>query len=225
MEEVRLYYKRVQNDRSLGHIEYLNGDEKKVLHSFDAITWVPMLSKFAKELQAYPQAAGVIQRTDREGLRGMRLNEAELMLFRTDPAAAIRSMTYLPLSVKMRTGEEQVNVMQPFPASIDSLVETFGTVLYLRLYRDLEDYFVECPVRATWEPLRGTHIRLLGNLELELSLDYKDHGWAGVSARTLLDKRFPQYFLPRQWNKTGAWISWEDLHGMLTSFEKERESA
>jgi len=225
MQKIILKYKRMDADKTVGMIVHKSSDkwEDEVV-AFSAMGWVPMMTLFAKALQEYPEAGGTIQRTDREGLVPFHLGELELERFRTDPAGAIRAMTFTSSRV-VKT--ESVNAMQPVPAALDALVDIFGDVLWLRVFDTKGgSYAVECPVTAKSVLLNVSVLHLPDGQVLHFTeLNYASQGWAGVPTTELLLRGYERYFLPRAWNPSGAWITWADLNSKNKDFEQEREIA
>lgn len=188
-----------------------------------------MMLMFANALKAAPSASGIIQRTDRDGLKPYMVGEMELERFRTDPVAAIQAMTF-HVSKDARTVEKTENVMKPMPASIDALIDTFGDMVWLQAEKSkLEGragYDVVCPASGELLPLEDNALRMsCGTILRVTDLAYLEHGWVGVPTIELLFKGFENYFLPRAWNENGPWIAWAELDKRLKAFDQERERA
>jgi len=223
METVVLRYKRENIDRAVGEI-LLEGDDPAELVAFAGLEWESMMLEFADALIRHPQAQGAIQRTDKEGLKPFMLGEFDLARFRKDPKDAIRSMTYHVESHATPVGKS-ANVMQPLPAAISVLVETFGDVLYLRAKTEPSGIFAMSPWSAEWVPVENSHISYPGGMILLCNTDFVPQGWVGVPSIDLLLKGFERYYLPREWNKHGEWITWEQLNQLFSEFETDREKA
>lgn len=228
MDSVTLAYKRVGPDRAVGSvISCSDNPPSTTTKSFDGIEWEAMMLLFAEALKKAPDAAGVIQRTDREGLKPYIIGTMELERFRTDPMGAINAMTF-HVAKTARPEPVAENVMKPLPASISALVDVFGDVLWLHAESSAlnDGYLVECPVSASMVPLLGNHINLPdGQLLLGSESLYLKNGWFGVSAFELLLKGFSKYYVPRAWNESGPWIDWDELDKKLKDFDQERERA
>ena len=105
------------------------------------------------------------------------------------------------------------------------MAETFGDTVYLRAeLRADGTYMVVSPLDGTLVPIKDGVLPACDHLALS-ALDYVQHGWAGVSVSLLLLKGFEKYYLPRVWNPSVTWISWEDLKQMHDKFTEERERA
>lgn len=225
MQQIILKYKRMDADKTVGLIVHKSSEkwEDEVV-AFSSMDWVPMMTLFAKALQEYPEAGGTIQRTDRAGLVPFHLGAIELERFRTDPAGAIRAMTFTSSRV---VKIESVNAMQPVPAALDALVDIFGDVLWLRVFdAQGSSYAVECPVTAKSVLLNVNVLHLPdGQVLYLIDQSYMTQGWAGVSTTEVLLRGYERYFLPRAWNPSGAWITWADLNSKNKDFEQEREIA
>lgn len=232
MSAVILRYKRVDGDKSTGQIAVRGGDNVETeVHDFSSWEFKEMLTRFAGVLIAFPDAAGVLQRTDRDGLVPYTLDPRTVDLFRTDPVAAVASMSVpygSPSSTVKRVRDER-----SLPSSSELrvgyavLADSFGDELYARF--DGERLKVECPCCGIWANTVGKHFTMacinpgcaaIGHQEEFHSPTEK---WATFETPKLLALDSPRYYFPRAWN-LGSWISWADLNAKYEQYKKEKAS-
>jgi hypothetical protein len=225
MSEVVLEYKRVNGDKSSGRICVQNNGSEEVLLSFESEEFSPMLYGFAKALQEHPDAQGVIQRTDRPGLVPYNLDAQTMDLFRTDPVAAVTSMSTpygSPSKAVQRSKKERT---QEPPASLrvgfDTLADAFGDELYSRL--DSLASRVECPCCGIWNAFIEEFV--CKNPKCQQRLKPQVSGrWAAFSTAALLATSSPRFYFPRAWNGYKPWVSREDLIAKYEQFQQEKKS-
>lgn len=240
IKTVVLAYRRVPGDLSSGHIVLTDKEDSEVLRSFEGLDFKVMMREFAVELNARPDAAGAIQRTDRPGLAQIPLSQDEVDLFRRDPAEAIRQRTIPPQRIVIgidkaagpdRTVAQVVDTAQKtvLEAGYDSLVQFFGDTVFARARKNDAMEEVECHVCGAWAPLhRSTTYNVIDSYscaECKTSLpiaDYSGAGWAGVYVTSLLGLEAQMFFLPRRWNTHGNWITREELTKLYAEYNKEK---
>ena len=236
---VLLSYKRVNGDQSLGDIRCETVDQPpKVVLSFVSLKWEDMMLRYAEVLQENPGAKGIIQRTDRPGLNPFALSDKDLERLRTDPKDWVEKNTFHQTSSsgpkKTKTGN--VNAMTALPAAVETMVEVFGDMLFLRAQfravegqdKNIKAIHVECPVRKTFVPIENNWLVFgseYDNKRVFVELLYVDYGYVKVNTLELLLLGFQEFFIPRKWNPSGANISWADLNKMYEDFEKERNAS
>lgn len=224
MIEVTLQYKRVDGDQSSGCLTLTTDNHLSTIDSFEAIEFAPMLYKFAQALQDYPDAQGIIQRTDRPGLVPYNLDGQTADLFRTDPVAAVASMMVnygSPSNAIARVKKQTAPAPSTLRVGFDTLADSFGDELYARL--DVEKARVECPCCGIWNPFVGEFVcrnpKCAKQLELEVT-----GKWAAFSTSTLLSTQSPRFYFPRAWNGYQPWVTWEALNEKYNQFQKEKTS-
>jgi hypothetical protein len=238
MMEVVLEYRRVV-DKSTGRIVLRSEQgEDQVLQEFEEIEYAPMLTHFAEAIRAQPVERAVIQRTDRAGLVPFTLDDRTFNLFRDDPVAAIMAMstpTASPSTVVKRVKQERTPILPSLRIGTNTLADSFGDVLFCRFKKTADGRGkAECPACGIWVPALD-HPMIGGFGTLCINPKCRAHNvairaaeaherWVGFYTKTLLTLGSPRYFLPRAWNPSSSWISWEDLNEKYTQFQKEKES-
>lgn len=225
MIEVTLQYKRVNGNKSSGVITLAGASSGvSMLDTFDEIEFSTMLYKFSQSLQDYPDAQAVIQRTDRDGLVPYNLDAQTANLFRTDPVAAVASMStdYGSPSQAITRVKKQV-ALEPSVLRVgyDTLADSFGDEVYARL--DEDKGRVECPCCGIWNPFLGEFVcrnpKCAQPLELEVT-----GKWAAFPTSMLLATHSARFYLPRAWNDYKPWITWGALNEKYNQFQKEKMS-
>ena len=239
MMEVVLEYKRV-DAQSSGRIHVREsfpeggGAGGLVLFTFDCLDFEAMLYKFAEALQEYPNAAGVLQRTDRPGLVPYTLDERTVELFRVDPVAAVKSMSTpygSPSNTVKRTREEKAPLESGLRVGHSTLADAFGEELYARYDRDR--LRVECPCCGIWASLNtrdedGRQFISCKNPSCAphgkpLFVKSRNGRWASFSTFDLLATHSDRFYFPRAWNDGKVWVTWEGLNEKYQQFQKEKK--
>lgn len=243
MTEVVLEYKRVDMQSS-GRILIRDGEEDALFFDFDQLDFEPMLYKFAEALQDNPDASGVIHRTDRAGLQPYTLDHGIITLFRTDPIAAVKSMSTpygspsgIVKRVKQQSKEPDCTTDLPYPfvglrVGFNTMADAFGEELSSRFDKSRDR--IECPCCGIWNQRvihggSGHHYIECKNPSCALhgkpiyAKNQNDH-WASFSTFELLATHSDRFYFPRPWNDGKAWISWEGLNNKYQQFVKEKES-
>ncbi len=228
--KVVLEYKR-EGQQSTGQVLV----DEEVLHTFTRVEFEPMLYAFASALRDHPEAIGVIQRTDRPGLIPYVLDTNTVDLFRSDPVAAIRSMSTpygSPLTTVKRTKEERTPIASGLRIGHNTLADSFGEELYARFDKDRNR--VECPCCGIWglvetADTNGSHTVRCHNpscVVFQRTLQLKRHNgrWASFLTFDLLTTHSDRFYFPRAWNDGQIWISWENLNTKYQQFLKEKKS-
>lgn len=240
MMEVVLEYKRVDM-QSTGRILVRQESKERVFFDFDQIDFEPMLYKFAEALQANPEAAGVMQRTDRAGLLPYALEDGIVELFRTDPIAAVKSMSTpygSPSGIVKRVRQEPTCTTDlPYPyvglrVGHNTMADAFGDNLSCRFDKTRDR--VECPCCGIWNTrvtngMSGKQFIECKNPTCALRskpfyFREQNDNWVAFSTFDLLATHSDRFYFPRPWNDGKAWISWEGLNNKYQQFVKEKES-
>jgi len=168
------------------------------------------------------------------------MSPSEIRQLRDDPAAAIRSMrepdrVVIVRDLKKATTPKERELVHPqLRAGHDTLADAFGRYIYFRLRSGR----IECPYDGRWKEY--TILVSDGSpsvfYEGPTTEEYRslwfsprivNETWARTFTETLLDvgekKGLSRYYLPRQWNESGPWISHEDLQVKYETFCKERD--
>lgn len=241
-----LSYRRSKGELSSGAIIYWPSEsEAEALHHFEDATYKYMLSLLSVALRDRPGTRAAIQRTDRPGLAPMLLSAEESDLFRHDPAAAIQARTVPPQVVHIGVDKPNTepapppssfeNMAVPLTAGYDIRANFFGELVFVRAREISQGAVIECPYCGHWVAEGKGPERQAGLLP---AFDCQDCGghtrvedlqerWAGVPVKWLLGEgpAFERgYFLPREWNKNGNWISKEELQKMYSRYLEEKET-
>lgn len=229
MIEVILRYKRVDGDRSTGHLHtHVDGPSPVdvVLLRFESVDFSTMMYAFAKALQDYPDAQAVVQRTDRPGLVPYNLETNLADLFRTDPVTAVASMS-TPYGSPSNTIERVKKEQEPIAfgglrVGYDTLVDSFGDILYTNY--DAEKTRIECPCCGIWNPFSTEFVCVNPKCAKPLEIEEAAGRRMGFSTRLLLDTHSARYYFPRAWNNYKPWVTWEALNEKYEQFKKEKAS-
>jgi hypothetical protein len=210
---------------------------------FEGYTFSRMMSRLASVLRKYEQCDHlVLERKEIED-SSYEMSPTEVQQLREDPAAAISSMQVPDRTVVVRDPEKLVCYPKDEPvmqsllrAGHDTMADAFGYYTYFRL----RDGKIECPYDGRWKEYSvvtafgtpGVFYKGLDSDEpgaLWFSPDIVDENWSRTFTKTLLDvwekKGLSRYFLPRRWNKSGPWISHEELKQKYETYLKEKEDA
>lgn len=185
---------------------------------FSLLPFNRMMAKLAEVVRRFDNATVRLQRGEIPG-SSYKLDEGMVALLKTDPAAAIRSMMFEPITVMIR--DEQKRISQSLlRVGHDTIAASLGDDVYCAILEDK----LECPGCGRWSKFQ-TISAGCSNSSCGIQLFGKVVGnsWFIVSTELLLELNLPQYYLPRDWNPTKGWISWLDLHTMYETFKEERD--
>jgi hypothetical protein len=197
-----------------------------------------MMSKLAKKVRTFycgvPNV--ILHRFEVSG--EYKLSESTVQLLNDDPAAAIRSMSHPDRKVVIPrivcAPKDELVTQSLLRAGHETLADAFGFYTYFRL----KNGKIECPHDGRWKEYsvvtayNTPGVYYQGPVTDEYSTlwfspNIVNEKWARTFTKTLLDvwkkKGLSRYFLPRAWNKSGPWISHEDLKQKYETFCKERE--
>jgi hypothetical protein len=205
----------------------LTDEERETKQDFLGLKFHQMMTAASRLLRKHEDAVMYLERTEREGLRPIRLEEDMRVLLRDDPVSAIDAMT-------VRTGSKVTPRLDPQASPYDFEASVFSDVVYLRM----KSGSVENPLTGRWSTLaafvktgewaiRGEDNRSASWLRIKLpefsgSLNDQQEladglhkcQWATVRVEDLLKESTNKFFLPRRWNKW-QWISRRDLQQLL----------
>jgi len=221
------YGRTIADDTYYGVILLMKDDGQRSLLDFRGVTFPRMMSRLASFIRDYEIKDVVLSRKEKEGSEYV-LDEGTVALLRTDPAAAIRSMTH-PHRIVKRKDRENISMSSSLlRTGHDTLADAFGVTVYFRKQEDQ----VECPACGRWKmELRELSTGPLGNTKTavcdcgaKLLVAVQDR-WACTDIGNLNGLRVDKYFLPRKWNEGGPWITHEALWKKYELFEEERDNA
>jgi hypothetical protein len=235
MDRIVLSYKREEN-LSTGAVTIEEvGVGPRELFEFSKMSFSSMIGLFASHLQQHPDAGAVILRTDREGLQPYHVNGDLLFMLRTDPVTAIRMLDAPEVTVRVRDVKELVDISDciktvPLPAGADTLAQTFGDEVYIRRRGTGGLTEVECPCCGHWaralfdETPRGRRILVACGGCARFHVSFLGSSWAGVQTSEILHLNKDRYFLPREWNANGNWVTHKDLTSLFEQWNQEKSS-
>lgn len=183
----------------------------------------------SSELQQHPDARLLFERTDREGLSPWLAHDSERDHIRDNVERYIAENVGYDRRVLVREPVPQ-SVRLDIRAGSDTLAESFGDHVYVR-FRD--DGKIECPVCGRWHaslfeggapdgsPLYALQCTCRNGI---ICWDTTPVGsWVELSTIQLLNVAANRFYLPRSWNRSGSWISHEDLQGQYAQYMKETQ--
>jgi len=194
------------------------------LHLFEQVAFKKLFVEVSHHLSAKEYERVILERTDRQGLAPMTLDAPTVELLRSDPAKAIRMMTYE--GDNALSGGTRRAPPPAIAAGYDTISETVGDVIYCRVRfhkftSGLTSPALECAGCGHWIPaLRD--LRCTKGCPLVIRATYVE-GWGQLPTKVLLDLAFPHYFLPRGFNPTKPWISREDLQALYDQWLRVKE--
>jgi hypothetical protein len=205
----------------------------------EGLTFAQLMTRLARELRAQREWGNDVKHVElhRLELEGSvyAMAPSEIAQLIEDPAAAIRSMHEPDRTVVVRdlkkptTAAERELVHPRLRAGHDTLADAFGDWTYLRMR---SEQGVECPFCGRWTTVYcyfgGPFEFLCGACSPSIAYTVYGEpvdGWFKVKTSELLIYDVERYFLPRRWNKSGPWISHEELKQMYETFCKERDDA
>jgi hypothetical protein len=224
--DVFLEYRR-EGSLSSGNLIVQSEGRTLSAEGFEQVTYRDLLTRLARALVKTTNARVVLRRTDCANLFPYVLDQATVDLFRTDPVAAIHSMTFETPEAPVKQAQEP-HIVDPPPLRVgyDTLSDAFGESVYVRT----RSTSIECPGCGLWGEVevgragRGvfTCHRRCDGLQVTISLTKL---WAAVEVDVLLATGLKRFFLPRLWNEHRPWITREDLETKNTAYRAEKEKA
>lgn len=195
---------------------------------FEGLSFEEVILRFSEfaNLEQHAKSSLYIARGE-VAAPGALLSESEADTLRKDPTAFARALSFPVSRVVLRLGSNTGPAVPPIKAGYASLADAFGDHAYLRT-RAWPSPVVECPICGRWKASvvdSALECQCMPpKIKGEVTPDRK---WFKVATRELLDAgRFivQRFFLPRAWNPSGSWVSYEDLKAKYEAFTKERES-
>lgn len=214
MADIILNY-QADGDLFSGRILYVEAP-KSICEAltFDKLPFATMIARLAAEVSFYLEAdekiGVVLRREDLPQAAPYRLDKDTIHLLRADPVTVIRSMRAAPTKVVVRAQDQAAS--SPFRIGYATLASSFGNSVYIRVRADE----VECPCCGRWANLeKGVETKTsCRNLacQAKFKVTLRSDRWANVTVKELLsDTSRERYFLPREWNTNGPWITREAL--------------
>lgn len=217
---------------------------------FKGLHYHQLITRLSAKARARPDAELFMLRLEQKQPMALGLDKDTADLIRKDPVSYIRA-TSLPaqrvvLRRNSKVGVSDEVTIKPLPirAGSDALAEAFGDHVYLRVRPHPQvGLQVECPGCGRWVgfAMRASTQQFLVKCDKgcskptssatwvaieELAPASKDENprWAKVSTELLLAHAYERYYLPREWNTSGPWISHADLVKKYEHYIKEKET-
>ena len=235
------------------NLDYEDGgvELSKKLDTFHQFSFARMMARFASAAMDSPDAELIMQRTEREDLEPILLDESTSKTLREDPASVIASMSVDHRTVERAkvaleaTVKTQDDVKLQLRAGHDTMADAFGDYIYLKLRpHDKDGMQGECPFSGKWAGFganaNNTSQFLLKTgrqnahkdwvpVELVGGSKTENPKWVRVKTEELLSHTMSgehpdKFFIPRKWNKTSPWIDREELETMYIKYKKEKEA-
>jgi hypothetical protein len=218
--EFLLQYKRVEENYD--GVIFANG----VLEvAFKQYSFATMMTVLHHALAANPDATVKLQRAESANFMPIFMEQNMVDLLRADPAKYIEAHSIphrvIDLRKRDRTSKLAEKHVVPRPvirAGHDTLAAAFGDIVYL----SCRNHRVENPITGRWcsvGELEATHgIKVLETIQQD------NGGWVTMALEQLLDLSSGTngYYLPREWNAHGPWISKDELVQKYNQYKEER---
>lgn len=221
MAEVLLSYRRVGE----GYTGALCGVE------FHDVSYASMMMATSLRLQEDPDAHLILQRTDRPNLMPASLSPAQLLLLREDPLRYIKQTSASDVVIDLRGSKQGHPARIPRSGGLrtghDTLAAAVGSRVYLRLRGTDSACRVEHVGTGRWVAL-SDFLREFSALSShhhawDLHFITDTSGWLSVSTELLLGFDLDRFYLPREWNPNGNWITKAELQALYERFKKEKD--
>lgn len=187
--------------------------------AFTSKTFEEMMMLVHARLHECPGCGLRISRTERPGLFPVQLEPELLQLLLDDPQQYIQRHTIPDRVADLRSPDRISKLAAPYKpprgglrAGHDTLADAFGDSLYLRMRAGK----VEDPCTGRW-----CEVAALGCLKGLQAMAVT--GWLVIATSDLLKIDAPRFYLPREWNDGGSWITKERLQEMYDQFRKDRD--
>jgi hypothetical protein len=185
-----------------------------------------MLARLAEQVSCFLEKGEKIGATIRRAdlkQAPLRLDDDTIHMLHADPVSVIRSMNPAPYKVLLRRADPSTT--SPLRVGYDSIAATLGDEVYLRRRADQ----AECPICGRWADLRPVPALVVllcrsAACGSKFTITAKSDRWVSVAVSLLLKPTdVEKYFLPREWNKSGPWITREDLEKKYQDWLKIKE--
>lgn len=239
MADLTLYYRHDSNDTCTGCI-IVRKDEQLETYPFSCKEFHRMMSLVSKHLSISNISEMTIQRTDRDGLKPYKMEQVMVDLLRTDPVAAIHSMSVPHRTLDLRgmrgldaatLREKLAGMMETLRTDLfvyggasllvvgeDTVADSIGEEVYCRR----RDDHIECPGCGMWVHQRDP-FECDKRCGSKLPVRYMER-WAAFSVQQLLALNLDRYFLPRRWNPSGGYIDRDKLTELYEGWKKASQT-
>lgn len=194
------------------------------MSSFEKAPFNLVLARLSEQVSEFlerDEKIGVTLRRTDLSQPAVRLDEETVLGLHADPAGTARTFGVSPKKVFVRRADPAT--ASPLRVGYDNIAATLGDNVYVRRRGDQ----VECPCCGRWAPVmtgvtapRGLvfyvnqHIACCRSMACGalLPVTMRSDRWASIDTSFLLEHSDTEkFFLPREWNKPGPWVTREDL--------------
>ncbi len=188
---------------------------------FEGYTFPRMMSGLAGLIRAHDECVVTLARLEVPESEYV-MDAGTVDMLRTDPAAAISSMSHESRVVYVRDpGKQPAPPPRLLRAGHDTLAEAFGDHVYCIVNQRGQ---FECLGCGRWSTVTPTSM-VCSNCELRMyGTTCGGSKWFRVRTADVLGKAHARYYLPRIWNPSGGWIKHDDLSMLFLSFTEERDN-
>lgn len=214
---VQLLYRREgKTDLFSGTIQSDQGD-----CPFSSATFNAILTLASEVLKAHPEHRLLFKRE--EAPYPMVLPENIENLLRTDLPAAIEALTISPQRIVV--GVPKMDKEPVLRHGYDTLSDALGDRVYIKYRNPSPDSVqLEDPITGRWVTAMRTVPGVVAYNGMVYNLVVASMQlWCTVSLETLLNLGKTRYYLPRGWNPSGGWITYESLMQMFETYQKEKQ--
>jgi hypothetical protein len=196
-----------------------------------------MITRFAEQARKdYTKKLIFMRRDQKPKPMAVELEPKMADLLREDPVKYIKATSPPPRRVKLKLSDKVTVtdevIARPIPAGRDTMAETFGDAVYVRMRRGGAS---ECLACGRWKAQTSTDENKNGFIRCKCGFSAvckayptSAGGWAGIHTGELLQVmehgEHPRAFLPRLWNTDGPWITYENLKQRYERFCEERDN-
>jgi hypothetical protein len=216
---ILLQYKR--DGEAYTGIFYVNDS---VSLAFGQESFAAMMTYLHRYLVMHAEAVVQLQRTENAKFMPIYMEQNMVELLRTDPAKYIQAHTIPHRTIDLRKGERTSKLAEsyavpapPVRAGHDTLAAAFGDAIYL----SWRNHRVENPLTGRWCFIGELEEAGLTPLEV---VTQEGRGWVTVAMEQLLalNDGHDGYYLPREWNEYGLWISKQALRTKYEQYKKDK---
>ena len=165
------------------------------------------------------------------------LNDDEVEMIRNHPSKYIEALSPPPRRIVLKVSDQvsvDASMTVGIRSGIDTLVDAFGNYVYIKLRVGGS---TECPACGRWKAMTMVGSNGFGETRCygddgcgffapSKCLPLEWGGWAGIKVEILLGiDAIKRFYLPRIWNTSGPWITYEDLREKYDKYIKEKENA
>ncbi len=210
----------------------------------EGLSYEQLMVDASRAAAAHPELDVFIQRLELKPPVAVQLPQDMAKLLREDPIRYIRGTRFdVPTAVVEPQRSANVPIVpRPLRAGVDTLADAFGEEVYVRVRLPGEGTFeAECPECGRWAGFAmqaATGMFLIfcrkccvkASVAKMLPVDRLEPfptaqispRWAVLKTTTLLGRASARFYLPREWNTSGAWISHDDLEKKYEQYTQER---